>query len=130
MKILGRIKKQHLFNNKGLSFVVLQREIYVWILANKYALTFLALTALGLRALYFIPYVNIALSSYLLFLIFLFFAVFTLKIKSSTLVMLGLLLFLLAFLIWLLGAYERAETLAEYIFIILLASVFKGITEK
>lgn len=87
----------------------------------------LLLVGLTLFAANYIPYINLFSNTYLIILVLLSLTPLILDIDGKIFIGIGLLLFVMTFLIWFVGQTEEAEALAEYIFIFFLSGSLKSL---
>lgn len=98
-----------------------------WIFSRRYRVVTFSLIILFLFATFFVPYLNLVVSTYFLILIALVFMPFVLDIEAKIFFVTGLLMFFLTFIVWSLGQTEEAEVIANYVYIILLSGSLKAL---
>ncbi len=97
-----------------------------WILSRKYRLILFILVLAVLRASDTVPYVNLIVNPYLIVLIAVVLCPLILDIDPKPLFIIGTMGFLLAALLWFMGQIDEAETLGEYVFIVLISGTLKA----
>lgn len=87
----------------------------------------LLLVGLMLYAANYVPYINLFSNTYLIILVLLSLTPIILDIDGKIFIGIGLLLFVMTFLLWFVGQTEEAEALGEYIFIFFLSGSLKSL---
>lgn len=103
----------------------MEEVVWQWIRIRKYRIPFFILMVALLITISRAPYINLFLDSYFIVLISALLSAFILKIDAKPFVMVALLLFLFAFILWF-SDKERAEMIGNYIFIFLLSGVARA----
>lgn len=123
--------KQSLFpsnrNKKLYSLKDFQKQLDKWVYKKRYRLMLLLLVGLTLFAANYIPYINLFSNTYLIILVLLSLTPLILDIDGKIFIGIGLLLFVITFLIWFVGQTEEAEVLANYVFIFFLSGSLKSL---
>ncbi len=101
-----------------------ERSILIWLRVRKYRLSFFIFVVAILFTFSHAPYINLFLNSYLIILISVILAPFILDIDARPFFVIALALFIVTFFMWFFDK-NGAETLGEYIFIILLSGVLR-----
>lgn len=102
-----------------------EKRLFQWVSPRRYRLVFLLFVISMVVAADFVPYVNLFLNSYVVVLISVLLVPFVLDLDSKIFFALGTSCFFLVVILWFIGQTEEAETLTEYIFIILLSGSVK-----
>lgn len=111
------------------NFQVYTSRIKDWYDSNNIVIKLLIVLAIGLKLLSVAPYFNLFLNNHFVIFLVIFFSVLSLQINAFRLILFTLLLFIpvLGFLI--LGRFEEAELISDYIYVLLLSSTIKGIAQ-
>ncbi len=105
----------------------IERYLARWFYVKRYRLVAFSFVVLLLLSTFFVPYLNLIVTSYFLILIALVLAPFVLDIDPKIFFVTGITLFFLTFIVWSLGRAEEAESIANYIYIILLSGSLKAL---
>ncbi|TSC90507.1 MAG: hypothetical protein G01um10145_179 [Microgenomates group bacterium Gr01-1014_5] len=98
-----------------------------WIYTKRYRLITFSFIILLLLSSFFVPYLNLIVTSYLLIFLAFVLAPFVLDIDAKIFIVTGITLFFLTFIVWSLGQTEEAESIANYVYIILLSGSLKAL---
>ena len=105
----------------------IEKKLVFWIFRKRHRIVLFIFFLLLLFTAYYIPYLNLFINSYLILSVLLLLALFILDIDSKPFFIIGLTLFFLTFVLWSVNQIEEAETLAEYIYLILLSGSIKAL---
>lgn len=105
------------------------RRFLAWINLKKPKVVLLVLIGLGLRFLSLAPYFNLVLDNSFVAATVIFLSIFILDLKLSGVILFALFWFVPLLFLMLLGRFEAAEFLGNLVYVILLAAVFKGVSE-
>ena len=106
---------------------VLENAVFEKIISRKGRIIFLVITIGILKVLSGLPYINSILGNFMISVFAIFLSVLLLGIKEKTLILWTLVLFLPAMALLLLGRTELAEIFANFIYILLLSTVIRGV---
>lgn len=112
---------------KSLDIERYEKNFARWAYASRYRIITLTLVVLILMSTFFMPYLNLVVTSYYIILISLVLAPFILDMEAKVFLVAGLILFCLVFFVWTLGKTEEAESLANYVYIFLLSGSLKAL---
>lgn len=105
----------------------LERQIYDLVTTNRYKIVFVILFSSVVILFSLLPYINLYLSREMVPMIILVVILGVFNINTHDTIFLGLGLFMLAFLLYLINKMELVETIGNYIFAILLISILREI---
>lgn len=106
-----------------------EKILFNWMIGNRYKIILLLMTAVFFGNISRLPYLNLIFTKDVSSLIIVVIGLVIFNIKTKSIFLIGILLFLPTFLLQLIGKIVIAEFLANCIYIIFVVGVIKGIKE-
>lgn len=112
---------------ESLNVEKIEKGLAVWVIRKRHRIVLFIFVVSLLITTFFIPYLNLLVNSYVIFSTSLLLAPFILDLDPKLFIITGIFFFFLAFFLWSVNQIEEAETLTEYIYIILLSGSLKAL---